>query len=175
MRYRALLFVLLATTFAFADNGVEIGNGKPTVGGDDKGGIELGNGSFENDVYKLKQIIGKWKIEFLDKFTEFRAAELNGIRTQAEIDMEKSLSILCLEDLIAASDTAEWRPVHVGNAYGVKQDKTSVSGIRKLKYRLFRAPGEIITVILSGPQGDKASEAFDNFQKTLESLEVKKS
>ncbi len=153
------------------DNGVEIGNGKPV---DNQGGFELGN-SFANDVYKLKLVVGKWQVEYLKQFSEFRAQGKDAVRTKAEIDLVKEISILTLQDLMDSVEAGAWLPVHVGNAYGVKHDGVSVSGMRQLEYKLFRGPGEVVTIVLSGPVGIPMNEAFENFQKTLESLEVTKS
>lgn len=175
LRGLLLVCVVLQPVSAFSitapNNGVEIGNGKPV---DNQGGFELGN-SFANDVYKLKQVIGKWQVEYLKQFTEFRAQGKDAVRTKAEIDLVKEISILTLQDLMDSVEAGNWLPVHIGNAYGVKHDGVSLSGIRQLEYKLFRGPGEIVTIVLSGPLGKPMNEAFENFQKTLESLEVTKS
>lgn len=167
-------FALMPVTgFSIAqpNNGVEIGNGKPV---DNQGGFELGN-SFANDVYKLKQVIGKWQVEYLKQFAEFRAQGMNAVRTKAEIDVVKQINILSLQDLVDSVEAGQWLPVHVGNAYGVKHDSVSLSGMRQLEYKLFRGPGEVVTIVLQGPVSNPMNEAFENFQKTLESLEVSKS
>lgn len=151
-----------------ASNGVEIGNAKV----DENGGFEIGNGSFANDVYRLKQIIGRWQVDWMKKYAEFTALGGEALRTRAEIDVEKALTILSLEDLNASEEAGTWNPVHIGNAYGIKRDQVSMSGRRQLKYRLFRAPGEVISITLSGPVGTPTNEAFENFQKALEKIEV---
>ncbi len=158
-------------SFSRTSSGVEIGNGKRF---DDKGGFEIGNGSFANEIYKIKQIIGTWKVEVLNKFTGFTAITSNEeVKARGDIDLTRMDDVFTLEDLIRAGLEEGWQRVRVGNAEGIKKiEPVSLSGIRKLEYRLFRAPTEVVKITLVGPQGEPGISSFDKFQKMIEGRDI---
>lgn len=177
LRYFFLVLIVASVTMTdrgFASlasptsNGVEIGNARG-----DRGGFEIGNGSISNDIYKIKQIVGMWKVEILNKFTGFTAITSEEVKARGDIDLTRMEEIFTLDDLLRQGGEEGWVKVQVGNAEGIKKiEPVSVSGIRKLEYRLFKAPTEVVKITLAGPQGSPGVSAFDKFQRMLESLEI---
>lgn len=163
-----LLMSFVATTpltsSALPSTGVEIGNGKV----DEHGGFEIGHGSFASNVY---QIVGKWHVTWLKKLSESSLGK-DAIKTSAKIDFTKTLALLSVEDLFSSVDNNRWNRVRVATVDGVKENRVSSSNVRQLEYRLLVAPGQLVTVLVTGPTGSPADEAFENFQKTLESMEL---
>lgn len=167
------VFLLWGFSAQVYADGIEIGNGKG--GPDTVGGFEIGNGFLVNKVglYKLSKVFGTWKADFFNRFTELTAISEDAIKTRASIDLMRSLDILSKSDLVKKMKLEGWTEVtNIPNITAMKMDSVSMSGIRKLEYHIFKGPGELVDVVLTGPQGDPGFSAFEQFQKTMESFEL---
>ena len=163
--FRLLFTASFVATSAIAA-GVELGNGHSV---NVSGGFEVGNCFITNDLSRLKQVIGNWRVEALNRFTDFTGTGGDSVLARGTIDVESRDDVLSPLDLDAQAEG--WESVSIGNVRGIKSD-SNMDGIRILKYQLFRAPTQIIRISLIGPILDAGFQAFEKFQKTLETLEV---
>ena len=135
------------------------------------GGFEVGNCFITNDLSRLKHVIGAGRVEALNKFTDFNSSGAESVLAHGTIDAERMDNVLSPLDLPDTTLEEGWDSISIGNVCGIKKD-FSIDGIRVLKYLLFRAPTQVIRISLVGPIHDAGFQAFEKFQRTLETLEV---